>query len=60
MAELLKNFEPEIARITLIPADGGAFEVMVNDKLVFSKLQSGRHTDPAEVSALVEQLTLRR
>ncbi len=57
IAELLKNFEAEIEKISLIPADGGAFEVMVNDKLVFSKLQSGRHTDPAEVSALVKQLS---
>jgi len=38
-AELLKEFEPEIAEITLIPSDGGRFEVTVNEKLVYSKLR---------------------
>jgi selenoprotein W-related protein len=54
--ELLKDIEPEIESITLIPSDGGRYEVSVNDKLVYSKLQTGRHADPGEVLGLVEEL----
>ena len=34
MAELLNEFEPETASISLIPSDGGRFEVTVNGKLL--------------------------
>ncbi len=54
--ELLNNFEAEIESITLIPSDGGRYEVTVNDKLVYSKLQTGRHADPGEVLGLVKEL----
>ena len=54
--ELLKAFEPEIESFTLVPSDGGRFEVSVNGQLVFSKLQTGRHAEPGEVLALVRDL----
>ena len=54
--ELLKNFEPEIESITLIPSEGGRYEVTVNDSLVYSKLQTGRHANPGEVVGLVEKI----
>jgi len=54
--ELLKNLEPEIESITLIPSEGGRYEITVNDKLVYSKLQAGRHANPGEVMRLVEEL----
>jgi selenoprotein W-related protein len=53
--DLLKNFEPEIESLTLIPSEGGRYEVTVNDKLVYSKLQTGRHANPGEVIGLVEK-----
>jgi selenoprotein W-related protein len=53
--ELLKNIEPEIESITLIPSEGGRYEVTVNDTLVYSKLQTGRHANPGEVMGLVEE-----
>jgi selenoprotein W-related protein len=55
-AELLNNFEPEIESVTLTPSDGGRFEVTVNDRMVFSKLQSHRHAEPGEVTRLIRQL----
>lgn len=58
MAELLKEFEPEIESFTLIPSDEGRFEVVVNDRLVYSKLATNRHADPGEVSGLVRKLLL--
>ena len=54
--ELLQNLEPEIESITLIPSEGGRYEITVNNKLVYSKLQTGRHTNPGEVLGLVEEI----
>lgn len=59
MAELLKAYEPEIASITLIPADGGRFEVKVNEQLVYSKLATGRHAEKGEVVKLVKAMMTR-
>jgi selenoprotein W-related protein len=53
--DLLKKYEPEIESITLIPSDGGRFEVKVNDTLIYSKLQTGRHAEAGEVAGLVEK-----
>ena len=56
MAELLKEFEPEIESITLAPSDGGRFEVTVNDKLIYSKLQTHRHAEQGEVAGLIRNI----
>jgi selenoprotein W-related protein len=53
--ELLNNLQLGIESITLIPSEGGRFEVTVNDQLVYSKLQTGRHANPGEVFGLVEK-----
>jgi selenoprotein W-related protein len=53
MAEILHEFEPEIESIALTPSDGGRFEVSVNGKLIYSKLQSGRHVNPGELIQLI-------
>lgn len=55
-ADLLKNFEAEIESLSLVPSDGGRFEVSVNDKLVYSKLETGRHAEAGEVVGLVQRL----
>ncbi len=52
--ELLQALEPEISSISLVPSDGGRFEVTVNDRLIYSKLQTGRHAEPGEVLGLVQ------
>jgi selenoprotein W-related protein len=53
MAELIQAFEPDLKAVTLIPSDGGRFEVTVDGTLVYSKLQTGRHAEPGEVVDLV-------
>jgi selenoprotein W-related protein len=53
MAELLKEFESDIESITLIPSDGGRFEVSVNKVLIYSKLKTNRHVEPGEVNQLI-------
>ena len=54
--DLLKNFEYDIKDLTLVPSDGGKFEVSVNDKLVYSKLQTHRHAEPGEGVGLVRKV----
>ena len=55
MAEILKEFEPEIEAFTLIPSDGGKFEFSVDGNLLYSKKQSARHANPGEVMALLRK-----
>lgn len=52
-AELIHQYEPNIESITLLPADGGRYEITVDGKLVYSKLATGRHAEPGEVEKLV-------
>jgi selenoprotein W-related protein len=56
MNDLLNNFEYEVESATLIPSDGGRFEVAVNGQLVYSKLQTHRHAEPGEVVNLVSKI----
>ncbi len=53
MAEVLKKYEMQIDEITLIPSDGGRFEVTVDGKLVYSKLATGRHVESGETAKCV-------
>jgi selenoprotein W-related protein len=53
MAELIKSHEADIELISLIPSDGGRFEVEVDGKLIYSKLQTGRHAEPGEIAGLI-------
>ncbi|MBK9928147.1 MAG: Rdx family protein [Anaerolineales bacterium] len=56
MDELLKNYEHVIETITLVPSDGGRFEVTVNGDLIFSKSQLKRHAESGEVLGLVRKI----
>ena len=53
MAQVLKAHERSIERIGLIPSEGGRFEVTVNDELIYSKLETGRHLEDGEMVGLV-------
>jgi len=53
MAELTKQFETDIQSIRLIPSEGGRFEVTVDGRLIYSKLETRRHANPGEVVGLV-------
>jgi selenoprotein W-related protein len=55
MAELLKTFEEQIEQISLVPSDGGRFELSVNGELLYSKLQTRRHAEPGEAVGLVRK-----
>ncbi len=51
--ELLQKYENLIESITLLPSDGGVYEVTVNGQLLYSKKASGRHAEPGEVAGLL-------
>jgi selenoprotein W-related protein len=53
MASLLNEYEDRIDAITLIPSDGGAFEIAVDGSLIYSKLETGRHPEEGEVARLI-------
>jgi selenoprotein W-related protein len=55
-AELLQEHEGEIEGLTLVPSDGGRFEVQVDGRLIYSKLETGRHAEPGEVMRLLEEV----
>jgi selenoprotein W-related protein len=54
--ELLKAHEHSIQSLTLIPSKGGKFEVSVNEKLIFSKVQTQRHAEAGEILNLISKL----
>jgi selenoprotein W-related protein len=45
-----------VESLTLVPADGGRFEVTVNGKLLYSKLETKRHAQPGEVIGQVNKI----
>jgi len=53
--ELLKEFEPEIEKLTLVPSTGGRFELTVNDKLLYSKLSTGHHLETGDGVKLIKK-----
>ena len=55
MTDVLKEFENQIENFALVPSDGGRFEVTVNSKLIYSKLDTGRHVHPKEINGLVQK-----
>lgn len=54
--DLLLEFEKHVRSWTLIPSEGGRYEVEVNGQLVYSKLQTGRHAEVDEIRGLLRQM----
>jgi selenoprotein W-related protein len=55
-AELFEHFEHAIESLTLIPSDGGRFEVSLNEQLIYSKLQTKRHAEAGEIVNLISKI----
>jgi len=51
----LQDFESHIESITLFPSDGGRFEFVVDEKLLYSKLMTHRHAEQGEVAGLLRK-----
>ena len=54
--QLLDEFEQNISRLTLIPSGGGRFEVMLDDRMIYSKAETGQHPDYEEVAAPLREI----
>ncbi|MBI5298510.1 MAG: SelT/SelW/SelH family protein [Chloroflexi bacterium] len=54
--DLLREYERDITGLTLVPSEGGRFEVTVNGQLLYSKLETKRHAEPGEVLGLVRKM----
>lgn len=54
--ELLMTFEQEISELTLKPGTGGVFEIMANDRLVWSRKAEGRFPQITELKQRVRDL----
>jgi selenoprotein W-related protein len=52
---MLQEFESYVEDWTLIPSDGGRFEIEVNGRLIYSKLQTRRHAESDEVRDLLRR-----
>lgn len=44
-----------IERVDLVPSSGGAFEVTLDDELIYSKKATRRHAEPGEIAAVVRE-----
>jgi selenoprotein W-related protein len=53
--ELLRDYEFDIAQLTVIPSDNGRFEVIVDGELIYSKLATRKHADPAQIKQMVRE-----
>jgi selenoprotein W-related protein len=54
--QILEELEHKIDEFTLIPGRGGVFEVVVGDELVYSKKETGEHTDYSAIAPAVRAL----
>lgn len=55
--ELLSNYQHVIEEIVLVTSSGGAFEVKVNDDLIFSKKNvHKRHAEPGEIMGIFREI----
>lgn len=52
---LVDKYDKHFSDITLKPSDGGRFEVTVNDKTIFSKLETDRFPEDDELLSLVAE-----
>ena len=55
MTEILsdENLERRVEDFSLVPSDGGKFEFSANGKLLYSKLQTGRHVEEGELKKIL-------
>ncbi len=54
--ELLTTFDGEIQELSLKPGDGGIFEVIANDELVWSRKAAGRFPGITELKQRVRDV----
>ncbi len=54
--DLLGDYQHVIDELTLVTGDSGAFEVVVDGDLVYSKHATGRHAEPGEILGIFDSM----
>jgi selenoprotein W-related protein len=57
---MLKQFKQQIHELKLIPASGGCFELSLNGKRIYSKLETGKFPDEQWVLDTIEERLLQK
>ena len=52
--EIMRDYDYDIESFKLITGGGGAFEITVDGDKVFSKLETGRFPQPAEIKEAIK------
>ncbi len=53
--DIIEKYGKKIKSIDLIPSSGGVFELYLNENLIYSKRETGRHTKEGEILDLMEK-----
>lgn len=53
--DLIHNYQHVIESLTLTMGEKGVFDVTVDDEVLYSKGETGRHAEPGEVLELFEE-----
>lgn len=53
--DLLRDYQHVISDLTLATGSHGVFDVNVDDEILYSKHQTGRHAEPGEVLQLFRE-----
>ena len=51
----MREYDYDIASYKLVTASQGKFEFRINGETVFSKLETGRFPDPAEIKEAIKE-----
>jgi|TARA_B100002003_G_scaffold20692_1_gene17150 selenoprotein W-related protein len=50
----LEKYGTNITQLTLLPSDGGVYEIIKDGSLIFSKMKLDRFPDNGEIVTLIE------
>ena len=53
--ELIKNHQHNINKLTLATGSKGILDIRINNKLIFSKKDSGRYPEAGEISRMLTE-----
>jgi len=54
MEDLLPHFKQDITEMSLIPSDGGKFEVFVEGDQIYSKVETGEFPNSRDIVKAIE------
>ena len=55
-SDLLSDYPHVIDDLRFVTGTNGVFDVVVNDQLVYSKHNTGRHAEPGEILSIFTEL----